>query len=80
MWDSFTGERIDVRVDTKCGPYIMIEPAKIDGVEELLRRHGIHFTLEDGANPCKGTPEAAVIEFGNGGDVENIQRVLDSAD
>ena len=78
MWDSFTGERVDVRVDAKCGPYIMIEPTKIDDVEELLRKHGIQFTLEDGANPCKGTPEAAVIEFGNGADVQSIQRVLDS--
>lgn len=78
MWDSFTGERIDVRVDAKCGPYIMVEPAKISGIEELLLRHSIHFTLEDAANSCKGTPEAAVIEFGKGADVQRIQRVLDS--
>jgi hypothetical protein len=34
--------------------------------------------LEDGANSCLGTPEAAVIEFGKDADIEKIQRVLDS--
>jgi len=77
MWDHFTGDTVDVRTDAKCGPYIMIEPAEIARVEELLRRNGIHFTLEDGTNACVGTPEAAVIEFGNGADVKKIQRVLD---
>ena len=77
MWDHFTGDKVDVQMDAECGPYIMIEPAEIARVEELLRTNGIHFILEDGANPCVGTPEAAVIEFGSGANVENIQRVLD---
>ena len=79
MRDSFTGDNVDVRVDRKCGAYIMIEPARINAVEELLERNGIPFMLEDGANPCIGTPEAAVIEFGKHADLERIQRVLDSA-
>ena len=78
MRDHFTGENIDVRQDRDCGPYIMIEPGKIDPVEELLRRNGIDFKLEDETDACKGTPEAAVIEFGKGADVQRIQRVLDS--
>ena len=77
MWDHFNGDKVDVRTDAECGPYIMIEPAEIARVEELLRRNGIHFTVEDGTNACVGTPEAAVIEFGNGADVKKIQRVLD---
>jgi hypothetical protein len=77
MWDGFTGGKVDVRVDEECGPYIMIEPAKIGRVEELLQRNGIPFMVEDGAHACKGTPEAAVIEFGKGADLEKIQRVLD---
>ncbi len=79
MWDGFTGERIDVRVDERCGAYIMIEPARISPVEELLRQNNIPFKLEDGASSCRGTPEAAVIEFGKDADLEKIQRVLDSA-
>ena len=78
MLDHFTGDRVDVRVDARCGAYIMIAPARINAVEELLRRNGIPFTLEDGANSCLGTPEAAVIEFGKDADLEKIQRVLDS--
>jgi hypothetical protein len=77
--DYFTGDNVDVRVDERCGAYIMIEPARIAPVEELLRLNDIPFALEDGADPCVGTPEAAVIEFGKGADVEKIQRVLDSA-
>ena len=65
MLDHFTGEKVDVRTDAKCGPYIMIEPAEISRVEEVLRRHGIRLMLEDGVTGCKGTPEAAVIEFRN---------------
>jgi hypothetical protein len=80
MRDGFDGDNIDVRVDENCGPYIMIEPAKIGRVEALLRNSGIHFLLEDGANACKGTPEAAVIEFGKGADVTRIQQVLDSVE
>jgi hypothetical protein len=76
--DGFTGERIDVRSDEKCGAYIMIEPARISPIEELLRRNDIQFSLEDAAHSCKGTPEAAVIEFGKDADLERIQRVLDS--
>jgi hypothetical protein len=79
MRDSFTGDNVDVRVDGNCGAYIMIEPARIRPVEELLQRNGIPFMLEDGANPCIGTPEAAVIEFGKHADLEKIQRVLDGA-
>jgi hypothetical protein len=78
MLDHFTGEKVDVRTDAKCGPYIMIEPAEISRVEEVLRRHGIRFMLEDGGNGCKGTPEAAVIEFETSADTGHIQRVLDS--
>jgi hypothetical protein len=77
MWDHFTGDKVDVRMDAKCGPYIMIEPAEIARVEKLLRTNGIRFMLEDGPHACVGTPEAAVIEFGNGADIEKIQRVLD---
>ena len=78
MWD-IGGVRIDVRVSEKCGPYIMVEPTRIDEVEALLRTNEIPFTLEDDTNPCLGTPEAAAIEFGKGADLERIQRVLDSA-
>ena len=79
MWDHFAGEKVDVRVSEKCGPYIMIEPARIAEVETLLRTSGIPFTLDDGTNACVGTPEAAVIAFGKDADLEHIQRVLDSA-
>lgn len=79
MRDYFTGGKVDVRVSERCGAYVMIEPARIASVEDLLRRNDIAFALEDGPNPCVGTPEAAVIEFGRDADVERIQRVLDSA-
>lgn len=78
MRDGFDGDNIDVRLDENCGPYIMIPPGDIDRVEELLRNNGVPFTLEEGPNACKGTPEAAVIEFGKGADVARIQQVLDS--
>jgi hypothetical protein len=77
MRDYFTGDNVDVRMSQKCGAYIMIEPARINSVEALLQRNGIPFMLEDPANSCVGTPEAAVIEFGRNADVEKIQRVLD---
>ncbi len=78
MWDKFSHDNVDVRIDENCGPYIMIEPARIAQVEELLRNNGIVFTLEDESHMCLGTPEAAVIEFGKGADVTRIQQVLDS--
>ena len=78
MWDHFDGEKVDVRQSEKCGPYIMIEPARIAEVEAILRTSGIPFTLDHGTNACVGTPEAAVIEFGKDADSEHIQRVLDS--
>ena len=79
MRDYFTGDNVDVRVNERCGAYIMIEPARIASVEELLRSNDIPFALEDAADPCVGTPEAAVIGFGKDADVEKIQRVLDGA-
>ena len=78
MRDNFDGEKVDVRLSEKCGPYIMIEPARIEEVESLLRARGIPYTLDDGTHACVGTPEAAVIEFGREADLEHIQRVLDS--
>jgi hypothetical protein len=42
MRDNFIGENVEVRQDSECGPYIMIEPAKIARVEDLLRRNDIH--------------------------------------
>ena len=62
MRDYFTGDKVDVRMNEKCGAYIMIEPARIHTIEELLQNNGISFALEDGSNSCIGTPEAAVIE------------------
>jgi hypothetical protein len=78
MLDNNTGERIDVRVDAQCGPYIMIEPAKIARIEALLKENGISYSVEDDSHACKGTPEAAVIEFGKDSDPVRIQHVLDS--
>jgi hypothetical protein len=78
MRDNFDGEKVDVRLSEKCGPYIMIEPTRIEEVETLLSANGISFTLEDGSHSCVGTPEAAVIEFGKDADPQQIQRVLDS--
>lgn len=79
MWDGFSGEKVDVRVDEKCGPYIMIPPAAIERIAEVLRRNDIAFTVEDGAtHACIGTPEAAVIEFDRSADVRKIQQVLDA--
>ena len=78
MLDHFDGANVDVRMSEDCGPYIMIEPARIVEVESLLKANGIPFTLEDSDNGCVGTPEAAVIEFGKNADPQQIQRVLDS--
>jgi hypothetical protein len=78
MRDRFDGANVDVRLSEKCGPYIMIEPARISEVESLLTTNGIPFTVEDGDNSCVGTPEAAVIEFGRDANPQHIQRVLDS--
>jgi len=78
MLDSSTGEKIDVRVDRECGPYIMIEPAKMARIEQLLKKSGIFYRVENDSNACKGTPEAAVIEFGKDSDPARIQQVLDS--
>jgi hypothetical protein len=79
MRDNFTGDNVDVRVSDKCGAYIMIEPARIGPVEELLRKNAIPFTLDDGTNPRMGTPEAALIVFGRDADLEKIPRGVDSA-
>lgn len=78
MRDHFTGENVEVRNDAECGPYIMIEPARIATVEELLRSNDILFKVEEGPGACKGSPEAAVIEFERHADPSAIQRLLDS--
>ena len=79
MWDGFSGDKVDVRVDQSCGPYIMIDPGAIERVQGLLDKNGIPYTVEDGAtHACKGTPEAAVIEFGRSADVRRIQQLLDT--
>lgn len=78
MRDHFTGDNVEVQLDSKCGPYIMIEPARIATVEELLRSNDILFKVEEGPHACKGTPEAAVIEFLRQADLPRIQSLLDS--
>lgn len=78
MWDAFAESRVDVRPDPACGSYIMIPPDKISAVQSLLDKHGIPYRLEDDTHACKGTPEAAVIEFGKGADMQRIQTILDS--
>jgi hypothetical protein len=37
MLDYFTADKVDVRLDKNCGAYIMIAPARIDAVKELLQ-------------------------------------------
>ena len=78
MFDNFTGEHVEVLEDAEFGAYIMFEPAKTARIRDLLRKNHISFMLEDGPNAHKGTPEAAVMDFGKEADIENIQRVLDS--
>ena len=79
MWDGFAEDRVDVRFDPACGAYIMIPPDKITSVEALLDKNGVPYRLEDPDHAARGTPEAAVIDFGKHADVERIQQVLDSA-
>jgi hypothetical protein len=78
MHDNFTGDSVDIRVDENCGPYIMIEPAKLAAIEAALMRNGIPYSLDNGPDSCHGDAEAAVIEFGKEADVESIGRVLRS--
>jgi len=80
MWDGFPSVRIDIRVDSKCGAYIMIEPSRFNPVKQRLRQNDIPFNLEDCASSCKGTPDTAVIEFGKNADCEKIRRVLDDTE
>jgi hypothetical protein len=57
---------------------MMFEPAKTARITALLRKNGIPFLLEGGPNAHKGTPEAAVMDFGKDADIQKIQRVLDN--
>ncbi len=78
MLDHFTGEDVDVRFDGQCRAYIMIEPARIADIEQALRENDIPYSIGDSTDPEKGTPEAAVIDFGRNADVALIQSVIDS--
>lgn len=78
MVDSETKERILVHTEGAGGPYIMVSVDQLEGIESLLRHHGISFWTDSGAISVDGGPLITIINLGRGVEGEQVQKLLDT--
>jgi hypothetical protein len=68
---------LKVSTDGTAGPYVIVIPAQLGPVVAAFRNEGVDFHVDDDAVLSGGTPALAVIDLGNGADVERVQGILD---
>lgn len=78
MRDRQTGEKAIVNTEGTAGPYIPIGVGQLDRVTRALNRRGILYSTDRDAVRRDGETVTAVINLGEGTDVEQIQNILDS--
>lgn len=78
MRDSLTGQPISVSTDGDAGPYIIVQPAQLQAVQDLLRANGISHSTDADAASSGGQTAFSVINLDSGAEVDQVQQVLDS--
>lgn len=76
MQDRQTGEQVKVHTEGVAGPYIPIGLDQLDRVTRALNRDGIAYSVDRDAVRIDGEPVTAVVNLGQGADVEQVQEVL----
>ncbi len=79
MIDPTTKDRITVSTDGDAGPYVMVPLDQLNVVTALLRDKQVSFWVDSDAISLDGKPEIAIINFGRGANVVQIQQLLDQA-
>jgi len=78
MRSSLADAPLVVSTDGTAGPYVTVTTDQLEPVVQALRAQGIIVDIDDDAVMLDGRPALAVIDLGNGADVEKVQGVLDS--
>jgi hypothetical protein len=79
MIDTFSGRSLRVSRDGLAGPYLILPYGQLSVVQEMLKRAGISFWVDENAISMSGGPVQSVINFSKHADADQIQRVLDQA-
>jgi hypothetical protein len=78
MIDTTTQERLCVSTDGGASPYIVIPVLQLDKALALLDEHKVEYWLDDEVLSVDGKPEVAFVNLGQGSDLGQVQRLLDS--
>lgn len=68
---------LKVSTDGTSGPYIMVEPGRLDAVCEVLDKNRWPYTIDRNAIQSEGSTAVSVINLGTGADVPAVQSALD---
>lgn len=77
MTSSTTEARLTISTDGTSGPYVIVTPEQLGLLTSVLRAQGLPYHVDEDAVLLSWTPALAVINFGLGADVAQIQQVLD---
>jgi hypothetical protein len=79
MIDSTTHAPVTVSTDGGADPYIMVPLEQLEVVKGVLQTQKVSFWVDSIAISLGGKPAIVVVNLGHGADVEQVQRLLDSA-
>ena len=80
MTDMLTKQRLNVAMDEKTGPYLMVPFEQLDELRDLLDRNRVRYYVDEYIITFNDEPEIATVRLGRGGDADAMQRILDGAE
>lgn len=77
MIDAMTRKPLHVSTDGTAGPYIRVPFSQLSGLQEILDRNSIRYSVEEDVISLNGGPEIAVVDLDRKADVHVVQTILD---
>lgn len=79
MKDATTKKPLSVAAEGSAGPYIMVSVAQLEDLKRLLESNRVRYWVEEDVISFDGEPEVAVVDLGQSGDAQAVQKLLDAA-
>ena len=80
MIDVTTNEPLRVSTDYPPQPSIEVADSQLEGLKQLLDRHGIRYWVDENSISFNDGPFTTIVTFYRGTDAKSVQAILDSVD
>ena len=79
MIDVELNQPLQVNTEGTAGPYLMVPLTQLPDVRAVLDANQLRYTVSQDAISLDERPVIAIVDFGIGADVAQIQAILDAA-